>query len=174
MCVFKNHAFIYFLRPPSWSGTTTNLMTSITLLTFTFLNTFTIITLPYHLAQTNFWASIWMKTSLSTTISPSYLTNYPVLSFSLGVLKIFYPLMLFYPSTTPFSIATSHTVLTSSESLLPQISLKLPSCREKLLESSPPPLAEPTPPPFLSFSKLPSHSRAAKNPKNPNYSFYWN
>jgi hypothetical protein len=21
MCVFKNHAFIYFLRPPSWSGT---------------------------------------------------------------------------------------------------------------------------------------------------------
>ncbi len=23
MCVFKNHAFIYFLRPPSWSGTLT-------------------------------------------------------------------------------------------------------------------------------------------------------
>ncbi len=23
MCVFKNHAFIYFLRPPSWSGTST-------------------------------------------------------------------------------------------------------------------------------------------------------
>jgi hypothetical protein len=23
MCVFKNHAFIYFLRPLSWSGTTT-------------------------------------------------------------------------------------------------------------------------------------------------------
>ncbi len=23
MCVFKNHAFIYFLRPPSWSGTVT-------------------------------------------------------------------------------------------------------------------------------------------------------
>ncbi len=21
MCVYKNHAFIYFLRPPSWSGT---------------------------------------------------------------------------------------------------------------------------------------------------------
>jgi hypothetical protein len=21
MCVFKNHVFIYFLRPPSWSGT---------------------------------------------------------------------------------------------------------------------------------------------------------
>jgi hypothetical protein len=24
MCVFKNHAFIYFLRPPLWSGTKTN------------------------------------------------------------------------------------------------------------------------------------------------------
>jgi hypothetical protein len=24
MCVFKNHAFIYFLRPPSWSGTNKN------------------------------------------------------------------------------------------------------------------------------------------------------
>ncbi len=23
MCVYKNHAFIYFLRPPSWSGTVT-------------------------------------------------------------------------------------------------------------------------------------------------------
>ncbi len=23
MCVFKNHAFIYFLRPPLWSGTVT-------------------------------------------------------------------------------------------------------------------------------------------------------
>ncbi len=23
MCVYKNHAFIYFLRPPSWSGTPT-------------------------------------------------------------------------------------------------------------------------------------------------------
>ncbi len=25
MCVFKNHAFIYFLRPPSWSGTATDI-----------------------------------------------------------------------------------------------------------------------------------------------------
>ncbi len=24
MCVYKNHAFIYFLRPPSWSGTVNN------------------------------------------------------------------------------------------------------------------------------------------------------
>jgi hypothetical protein len=51
MCVFKNHAFIYFLRPPSWSGTTplADSLLSPFFAPFTYLETLLAVTGSIHL-----------------------------------------------------------------------------------------------------------------------------
>ncbi len=85
MCAFKNHAFIYFLRPPSWSGTIPTIQ-----YLWNFCSDHIVVRVP------SFCLSHHYESSILTTQSSDLATLYTLLKKHL-----FGPYSLMKPSASP-------------------------------------------------------------------------